>query len=534
MSIKNSTAPGQSSWFSTVFGVDTRSLAAMRIGLGLILLLNLWLAASDVTAFFTDEGMLPRADRLQLNLDENYTVPPYMVSVHMLSGSKWFQLTLFGIASLFAVCVLVGYRTQWSLFASWLLLVGMQARNPLILQGGDDILKLLTFWSIFLPLGAKWSVDRRLTQTAVPPWVVSLPSAALLMQLGCVYVFSAMLKSHPVWRTEFSATYFAFALGHFTRPFGFWLLNYPRFLQVMTVGALVLEFCGPIALLYPARRSWLRIAIVASFWALHLGIMSTLSLGLFPATCLVYWLAVLPSGFWDWSGWQRLSAAMAGGAAVMEATLRFVFGVADRPKWLWAKPTPACERQSVAGNVLVFLLLMYVLLLNVTQLQTSPFGMNPGPVRVLGEAAQMSQFWALFGPRPPDSAGWFNVRGTLADGSYVNLMHPEEPSFETAPPLVSATYPSQHWRKTMMVLFERDCPTHTRCTGEFMRRRWNATHGPEQQLVAAEIRWINKQVVVPGGDSQPASDYTTTVLWHWEQPGPSAIGAETGLTLNAR
>jgi hypothetical protein len=506
----------------------------MRIGLGLILLLNLVLAASDVTAFFTDEGMLPRADRLQLNLDENYTVPPYMVSVHMLSGNKWFQLTLFGIAALFAACVLVGYRTQWSLFASWLLLVGMQARNPLILQGGDDILKLLTFWSIFLPLGAKWSVDRRLTQAAVPGWVASLPSAALLMQLGCVYVFSAMLKSHPVWRTEFSATYYAFALGHFTRPFGFWLLNYPELLQVMTVGALVLEFCGPIALLYPARRSWLRIAIVASFWSLHLGIMSTLSLGLFPATCLVYWLAVLPARFWDWSGWKGLSALWTRGTAATEAVLRIVFGVADRPRWLWSRPTPACEKLSVAGNVLVFLLLMYVLLLNVTQLQTSPFGMNPGPVRVLGEAAQMSQFWALFGPRPPDSAGWFNVRGTLTDGSYVNLTHPEQPSFETAPPLVSATYPSQHWRKTMMVLFERDCPTHTRCTGEFMHRRWNATHGPEQQLVAAEIRWIYKQVIVPGGDAQPETDYTTTVLWHWEQSGPSAIGPETGLTLNDR
>ena len=54
------------------FGIDTRSLAAFRISLGLLILADLALRSRNLRAFYTDFGVLPRsafisqADPLQI------------------------------------------------------------------------------------------------------------------------------------------------------------------------------------------------------------------------------------------------------------------------------------------------------------------------------------------------------------------------------------------------------------------------------------------------------------------------------------
>ena len=44
-----------------LFGIDTRSLAVFRIGLALAILADLLIKAPDLIAFYTDDGVLPRA-----------------------------------------------------------------------------------------------------------------------------------------------------------------------------------------------------------------------------------------------------------------------------------------------------------------------------------------------------------------------------------------------------------------------------------------------------------------------------------------
>ena len=36
------------------------------------------------------------------------------------------------------------------------MLTGIDNRNPLVIDGGDDFLRMLLFWGLFLPLGARW------------------------------------------------------------------------------------------------------------------------------------------------------------------------------------------------------------------------------------------------------------------------------------------------------------------------------------------------------------------------------------------
>ena len=70
-------------------------------------------------------------------------------------GSAAFETIPFLVAGLFAGLLLVGYRTGLATCVSWFMLLSVQARNPIILQGGDVLLRLLLFWGIFLPLGER-------------------------------------------------------------------------------------------------------------------------------------------------------------------------------------------------------------------------------------------------------------------------------------------------------------------------------------------------------------------------------------------
>src|SRR4051794_22029683 len=69
-----------------IFALDVRSLALMRIGIGVMMLWDLADRYPDLTALFSDEGVLPRALLPPNNLP---------LSIHLLGGSTLFQAVLF-------------------------------------------------------------------------------------------------------------------------------------------------------------------------------------------------------------------------------------------------------------------------------------------------------------------------------------------------------------------------------------------------------------------------------------------------------
>src|SRR5579862_3388017 len=114
---------GRHSW-ARVFTVDARSLAAMRIGFGIVTLLDLWARAKWLKELFTDEGYFPRA----------YVGAGVMrwTSVYFLSGGVGWTRFFFVIHALFAVMLLIGYRTKLATLACIVLYLSIANRNPLI------------------------------------------------------------------------------------------------------------------------------------------------------------------------------------------------------------------------------------------------------------------------------------------------------------------------------------------------------------------------------------------------------------------
>ena len=200
-----------------LFGADLRSLAIFRISLGLLLLTDLIQRAADLTAHYTDAGVLPRAA-----LFGSPASNPWHLSLHVISGTWPVQAVLFLLAGLFAGLLLVGYRTRRTTFVSWVFLISLHSRNPLLLYGGDALLRLLLFWSLFVPLGARYSLDSLLNTSSdrLPKRVVSMGTVALLAQVVVLYEFTAVLKSGVEWHQESSAVYYALNLDQFATPLG--------------------------------------------------------------------------------------------------------------------------------------------------------------------------------------------------------------------------------------------------------------------------------------------------------------------------
>ena len=286
------------------FHLDLRSLALFRGCLAGLVLIDLANRGFWLRAHYTDFGVLPRAALLETRWD------PAWVSAHMLSGAAELQVLLFVLAGIVAVLLLVGWRTRLMTILSWFLLVSVQARNPVVLQGGDVVLRLLLFWGMFLPLGARWSVDAALGQSTDSESAsghFSVASFAYIIQLCSIYYFSALLKKGGAWLESYDAVYYALALDQFTTPFGDWLFQQPVFHAPLTIGTLGLEAFGWMLVLLPVFTTPLRLVAIVLFCGMHLGMAATMQLGLFSYIMCVAWLALLPGVVWEWLR-QRVSA----------------------------------------------------------------------------------------------------------------------------------------------------------------------------------------------------------------------------------
>ena len=179
-----------------VFGLDPRSLALFRVCVAALLLGDLVIRLQDFSAFYTEEGILPLALAGQYHEEWRW-------SLHFLSGSSGFQGMLFVLAGFCALALLAGWHARLAAILSWVLLVSLHARMPLVLNAGDSYLRLLLFWSVFLPLGKAWSLDalRRPQSPAggAETPALSVAGAAILLQVCIVYWYSGLAKLNEVW-----------------------------------------------------------------------------------------------------------------------------------------------------------------------------------------------------------------------------------------------------------------------------------------------------------------------------------------------
>jgi len=289
------------SFLKNLFSFDLRSLALFRVGLALLILGDLIHRSFDLRAFYTDFGVLPRWVLIQ-NSD-------HCLSLHAMSGSLAFQVILFLIAGGFALMLLLGWRTRLATVVSWVFIVSLHDRNFLILQGGDDLLRMLLFWGMFLPLGARGSVDFALAESAPPEnnRHRSMGSIALGIQILLIYWTAAFYKlGQPVWLEDGAGIYYALHLDYLATQTGHWVreafsMSALSFLSYATLFAEL--SVAPLLVGTQLRSHWRFLAIVIIV-GLHVGFSLVLEVGIFPFVVFTALLAFFPTWFWgkttDW------------------------------------------------------------------------------------------------------------------------------------------------------------------------------------------------------------------------------------------
>jgi hypothetical protein len=429
-------------YLARAFGCDLRSLAAFRIALGILLLADIAWRLPWFDVWLTETGAWPIAAA--------QAETPRGWSLYFLSGSAAWAVGLLTSAGAAAIALIAGWRTRWATVLSWILLVSLQTRNVLPLNAGDIVLRLLLFWGVFLPLGARWSVDAR--AEAQGGLFVSVGTAALLIQVALIYVFNALYKTGEAWKAG-TAIEVVLQQETYTTALAPWLLEWPRLLRVATHGTWWFELLGPFLAFFPWRTSLARGLVAFGFIGFHLALFATLRIGLFPLICIAAWLPFIPGGFWD--AFRRRDLA------------------------------PVVPSRSKVFDVLAGMALAIVLVSNVLGFAGQA---RPAWLRLPANVLRLDQQWSLFAPDPGRTEGWMVVVIETADGKEYDALTGAEVDW-ARPAHLGAVLPSGQWRKYLAAVRSQRFPNRARVFANFHLAQWQRLH-PGQQVTRVRLHYL--------------------------------------------
>jgi hypothetical protein len=475
---------------------DKRALALMRICVAAVIMLDLAIRLTDLEAFYSDSGIAP------LHMIFQNVWNPWFISIHTMSGRWQVELVLFLFAFFCAVMLFLGYRTRLFTFLSWFLMLSMHNRNCLILQGGDDLLRMVLFWGMFLPWGERYSCDSRLDQPNVGNTRIrTVATIAYLLQVTYIYTGSALLKGTE-WDTDFTAVYYAYSLDQIAYPTTRLFYHNPEALKIMTAAAYYFELLIPLLFFIPVKHAWFRTVGVFSIIIFHFHNSISLFIGLFPAIGIATVIGILPTQFMDkFDNWTarlkpKIAQSFTGFAMLVSQAIRW-----RRPRCVW--PEWLLSTQTA---VLVFLT-VFVFDWNISNLTFVKSKLSDH-LRVLGYGLRLDQNWGMFAPGVLKDDGWFVMEGVTENGERFNLQFPDQPLSFAKPANVLGTFKNDRWRKYSenLVLADHVFMRGYHCN--YSRRIWNEAH-PGRQIDTLRVHFM-AEVTLPDYQYSPPKHY---LLW---------------------
>jgi predicted DCC family thiol-disulfide oxidoreductase YuxK len=300
--------------------IDARSLGLFRLAMGVVLVADLLRRFRYAKELYSNEGVLPNHAHL-FNLRETTHVWSVL---HAFSSPGEAQVALLFILFFYA-CFLVGWHTRAFQVVALASLVSLGSRNVLLENAGNYLAVALLAFTVFLPLGSRFSVDslrasmdardekgarslndRRLPNPAAveaardPGWTpTSVAALAVLVQIALVYACMALQQKGDLWGNG-TALYYAMSYERWTNAAGVAARSAPPALLSIWTRAFRLSELGiPVLVLIPAGYRYGRMAAVALtlFTGLTLGIF--FSLGLFGWTLVAAAALLVPVDTWD-------------------------------------------------------------------------------------------------------------------------------------------------------------------------------------------------------------------------------------------
>jgi hypothetical protein len=288
--------------------VDTRTLGIFRVFLGLVLLGDLWdrVGGLNFVSFYTNDGVFPNHWALF-----RPPAPGFWSPLLGFSTPGEVRPLIFLIAVVY-VLFLLGFKTRWMQVLALLCCESLNLRFLLVQHGGNVVMNLLLVWSVFLPLGARFSVDSVLAslrsqhesdakalnargwQAQVPGAHVGLAFFGICLNFAAIYFFNTIHKSGPAW-LDGSAVHYVLWQNKVATPLaGFLRMHEPGWLSpLLTWGTLVVEGSLPLLILSPWWQGRLRTVALTNIWQFHGGIAALNTLGPFSYGMIAFGLLMI-------------------------------------------------------------------------------------------------------------------------------------------------------------------------------------------------------------------------------------------------
>lgn len=461
---------------------DLRALALMRLAIAAILIIDLTIRVGDLEAFYANTGAVP------LTMVFEHLWNDYFVSVHAISGLWQVQLILFMFAYFCAAMLFIGYRTRLFTVLSWFMLLSLHNRNTLILQGGDDLLRMVLFWAMFIPWGAKYSCDsllnRKCAHEQPPPVILSVATIAYLLQICYIYSGSALLKG-PEWNTSYTALYYAYSLDQIAYPMTRLFYYYPELLKKMTAFAYYFELLAPVLFFIPVKHGFFRTIGVVSIIGFHGFNSLHLFIGLFPLIGCATVLGLLPASAMNALEYRfrnlkpLVMGSFRGFAVLVERIIR------------WREPVyyHAAWRENAKAAFLIFLTI-FVFDWNFSNISIVTSKLSD-QLRFIGYGLRLDQNWGMFAPGVFKDDGWYVLEGITETGKPVNLLDPEKPLTYQKPASVVSMFKNDRWRKYSenFIMNYNEYARGYFCS--YYKRCWNEEH-PGERIAELRIYYMSE------------------------------------------
>jgi hypothetical protein len=326
---------------------DLHVCAAVRIAYGLVMLVNLAVLYPDLALWYTDAGILPAEASRELGESHKWSL------LWQFPSTEPVVRLCFGLWTLHTVFVLVGFLPRLNALAALVWLISFHNRNWQILDGEDWVMRVITFWLIWMPCGRCWSVNAvlvRLWRSWFPRSASWFPRSAswfprsaweptdstlrvaaepgprsgragvptqsvgtrcvgpawglrmLQIQMAVIF-FTAGL-----WKLAGEPWIFGTAIYTVSRtddffgrfPVPSWLFDQPWTVALMTWAVIAVEIAAPVLIWFRETRRFCLVGILL----FHLANEWTMHLFLFHWIMLAGWIAFLtPADFaWLWRG----------------------------------------------------------------------------------------------------------------------------------------------------------------------------------------------------------------------------------------
>jgi uncharacterized membrane protein YphA (DoxX/SURF4 family) len=249
-------------------------IAFYRILLGLLVLANQLLLWPDVATWFSERGSLSFAVARRVSGGSGFNL------FNFLPHGDAMVWTVFLLSCVAPISLAAGFFTRTSAILTFLLLVTLDHRNPMILNGGDTFLRIATFFVIFSQAGKALSVDEwrrrkrgEKSEVSYPPWAMRL----IQVQLAFLYFYAF------IWKVTGTMWMSGTAIYYTSRLFEFWRFPLPYVfehfwtIKLWSWSTLVIEFSlGTLVWIKELRYPVLIAGVL-----LHIGIDYSMNIPLF-------------------------------------------------------------------------------------------------------------------------------------------------------------------------------------------------------------------------------------------------------------